>query len=117
VLDTSDSTVWVDGTLSLATEQLDLRAVVAPKDFSLLTLRSPLQVRGSFAHPKVTVDKGPLGLKLGSALLLGLINPLAALLPLVDVGSRQAARENAATCKTRMHQKLQRALPALRSTP
>lgn len=117
VLDTSDSTVWVDGTLSLATEQLDLRAVVAPKDFSVLTLRSPLQIRGSFAHPTVTVDKGPLGLKLGSALLLGLINPLAALLPLVDVGKQQEARASAASCKARMHSKLQRALPALRSTP
>jgi uncharacterized protein involved in outer membrane biogenesis len=111
VLDTSDSTVWVDGTLSLATEQLDLRAVVAPKDFSLLTLRAPLQLRGSFAHPVVTVDKGPVGLKLGSALLLGLLNPLAALLPLVDVGNQQAARASAASCQARMHQKVQRARP------
>jgi uncharacterized protein involved in outer membrane biogenesis len=117
VLDTSDSTVWVDGTLSLATESLDLRAVVAPKDFSVLTLRSPLHIRGSFADPKVSVEKGPLGLKLGSALLLGLVNPLAAILPLVDLGNRKDARANAASCQARMQQKLQRALPALRRTP
>jgi uncharacterized protein involved in outer membrane biogenesis len=115
VLDTRDSTVWADGSLSLATEQLDLRAVVAPKDFSMLTLRAPLQLRGSFAHPTVTVEKGPLGLKLGSALLLGLVNPLAALLPLVDVGRAQEARASAASCQARMHGKLQRALPAARS--
>lgn len=116
VLDTSDSTIWVDGSVSLATEQLDLRAVVAPKDFSVLTLRAPLHIRGSLAHPAVSVEKGPLGLKMGSALLLGLLNPLAALLPLVDVGSRQDAKDNAASCRAHMQRKLQPALapPALR---
>jgi uncharacterized protein involved in outer membrane biogenesis len=115
VVDTSDSTVWVDGTLSLASESLDLRVVVAPKDFSLLTLRAPLHVAGTFAQPQVSVEKGPIGMKLGSALLLGLVNPLAALLPLVDLGNAQDARASAANCQARMHQKLQRALPALRS--
>jgi uncharacterized protein involved in outer membrane biogenesis len=113
VLDTSDSTVWVDGSVSLATEKLDLRAVVAPKDFSLLTLRAPLHIQGSFAHPSVSVEKGPVGLKLGGALLLGLLNPLAALLPLLDGGSRAQAQASAAQCQARMHRKLQSALPAL----
>jgi uncharacterized protein involved in outer membrane biogenesis len=99
VLDTVDSTVWVDGSLSLATEKLDLRVVVAPKDFSVLALRSPLHVTGTFAKPGVQVEKGPLGLKLGAAVLLGLVNPLAALLPLVDTGDSQAARANAARCR------------------
>jgi uncharacterized protein involved in outer membrane biogenesis len=117
VLDTSDSTVWMDGSVSLATETLDLRAVVAPKDFSLLTLRAPLRIQGSLAHPAVTVEKAPLGIKLGSAVLLGLLNPLAALLPLIDAGNPQAARDRAASCQARVHQKLQSALPALRNTP
>jgi uncharacterized protein involved in outer membrane biogenesis len=99
VLDTVDSTVWVDGSLSLATEKLDLRVVVAPKDFSVLALRSPLHVTGTFAKPGVQVEKGPLGLKLGAAVLLGLVNPLAALLPLLDTGDSQAARANAARCR------------------
>ena len=62
------------------------------------------------------MEKGPLGLKLGSALLLGLLNPLAAILPLVDVGNQQDARASAASCQARMHRKLQPALaqPALR---
>jgi uncharacterized protein involved in outer membrane biogenesis len=114
VLDTSDSTVWVDGSVSLATESLDLRAVVAPKDFSLLTLRSPLHIQGSFAAPKVSVEKGPLGMKLGTSLLLGLVNPLAAILPLLDTGNRTEAQANAASCQARMHRKLQTGLPALR---
>jgi uncharacterized protein involved in outer membrane biogenesis len=110
VLDTSDSTVWVDGTLSLASEALDLRAVVAPKDFSLLTLRAPLHIGGTFASPQLAVDPQKLGLKLGGAVLLGLLNPLAAMLPLLDPGSTDAARQNSADCRARMHSRLQRSL-------
>jgi uncharacterized protein involved in outer membrane biogenesis len=117
VLDTSDSTVWVDGTLSLASEALDLRAVVAPKDFSLLTLRAPLHIGGTFAKPQVAVDKGRLGLKVGGAVLLGLLNPLAALLPLVDTGDGTEARQNGADCRARMHSKLQRVLTLQKPLP
>lgn len=99
VIDTTDSTAWVDGTLSLATETLDLRAVTAPKDFSVLTLRSPLHINGSFALPVVSVEAGPVALKLGAALALGLVNPLAAFIPLVDLGGKAAASAKAADCR------------------
>lgn len=111
VLDTRDSTLWADGSVSLATEKLDLRATVAPKDFSVLTLRAPLLIQGSFSHPLVTVEKGSLGMKLGLALLLGLVNPLTTVLPLVDTGNVQEAEAKAATCKARMHKKPQAAQP------
>jgi uncharacterized protein involved in outer membrane biogenesis len=117
VLDTSDSTLWMDGTLSLANETLDLRAVVAPKDFSPLTLRAPLRIGGTFAHVVVGVEKRALGIKLGSTLLLGLINPLAAIIPLVDPGSRNEAQRYATSCRTRLHGKLQRGVSKLRVLP
>ena len=100
VLDTRDSVVWIDGTVSLAHEALDLRAVVAPKDFSPLTLRTPLRVRGSFAQPVVSLQTQAMGQKLGAAFLLGLINPLAALIPLIDPGDTEAARSGAAACQS-----------------
>ncbi len=99
VIDTSDTAIWVEGSLSLATEELALRAVVMPKDFSPLTLRSPLRVTGTFADPSVSIDKAPLGKKLGLAFLLALANPLAALIPLVDGGDTKAAERGAAGCK------------------
>ena len=99
VLDTSDSTIWVDGSLSLATEVIALRAVVSPKDFSPLTLRSPWRVSGSFAHPEVSVDKGPMARKLGAAFLLALVNPLAALLPLIDPGEAKSADQGVSGCR------------------
>ncbi|CAN5286769.1 hypothetical protein BH11PSE9_BH11PSE9_19210 [soil metagenome] len=99
VLDTTDSTLWIDGSLSLATEALDLRVVVTPKDFSPLALRSPIRLRGSFANPNVSIDKGPLIERLGAAGLLALLNPLAAIIPLMDTGSSDDAKAGAAKCQ------------------
>lgn len=99
VLDTRDSVVSVDGQVSLASEALDLRLVVMPRDFSPLALRTPLRVRGSFAAPVVSIDKGRLAGKLAASVLLGLVNPLAALIPLVDPGDDAAATRGAAACR------------------
>ncbi|MEJ6001199.1 AsmA family protein [Paucibacter soli] len=104
VMDTRDSTVWVDGTLSLRQEALDLRVLVSPKDFSPLTLRAPLRVQGQLAAPTLTVDKGPIAAKLAGSLLLGLINPLAALLPLIDLGDGPGARHAAQACEAASRQ-------------
>ena len=99
VLDTPDSVLWIDGSMSLATEAMDLRVVATPKDFSPLALRSPLHIRGSFADPSISLDKGQLGTRLGASALLGLINPLAALLPLIDVGSSVDAKRGVEQCR------------------
>ncbi len=97
VIDTQDSAVLVDGSLSLADESMDLRAVVFPKDFSPLALRTPLLVKGSFSQPEVSVEKAPLARKLGLSVLLGLLNPLAALIPLIDLGDPQGAAAGGAS--------------------
>ena len=79
VLDTRDSLVQIEGTVSLATEALDLRALVTPKDISPLALRTPVRVRGSLGSPQVSLEAGPLGGKLLASGLLALINPLGGL--------------------------------------
>jgi len=99
VVDTTDSTVWVDGSLSLATESLDLRLLVSPKDFSPLALRSPVHLKGSFADPDVSLDKAKLGQRLGAAALLGFLTPIAALIPFFDVGDTDDAKRGASQCK------------------
>lgn len=108
VVDTKDSTVWADGTLSLADEQMDLRAVVTPKDFSPLALRTPLRVQGTFSDPKISLEKAPLARKVGASVLLGLLNPLAALIPLVDPGERQPSGEG---CNALLERAKQHAQP------
>ncbi len=102
VIDTTDSAVWIDGSVSLAAEALDLRAVVSPKDFSPLTLRAPLHVRGSFADPEVSLATSELGGKVAASLLLALLNPLAALIPLIDTGDSDTAQRHAASCHSLM---------------
>jgi uncharacterized protein involved in outer membrane biogenesis len=99
VLDTAASAISVEGSLSLLDETLDLRAVVSPKAFSPLTLRTPLRLRGSFAAPQLLYDPGLLAGKLASSVLLALLNPIAALVPLFDAGDDAAAGKAAARCR------------------
>jgi AsmA family protein len=110
VIDTPDSTIWGQGNVSLADEKLDLVARVEPKDMSPLTLRTPLRVRGTLSDPAVSLEKGPLARKAVPAVLLGLINPLAALLPLIDPGSEKA-RERTAGCQALVAQAQRQAPP------
>jgi uncharacterized protein involved in outer membrane biogenesis len=87
VIDTHDSTVTIAGTADLKQERLDLRGVVKPKDFSLVAVRSPLLVTGSFAAPRASVEPGPIVTRVAlSAALAALVGPLAAILPLIDTG-------------------------------
>ena len=116
VIDTRDSTIWIDGSLSLQTEALDLRAVVSPKDFSPMSVRSPIHVKGTFSNPAVSVEMGPLGAKVGAAALLSLINPLAAVIPFVDPGAQDEAKRAAQQCAA-LASRGTIAKPAAASTP
>jgi hypothetical protein len=53
------------------------------KGFRVFSLRSPLYAKGTFKDPHVGVNVGALALRGGAAVGLGLINPFAALLPLL----------------------------------
>ncbi len=88
VLDTDESVIEVTGTVDLAKEQLALEIQPRNKSLRVLSLRSPLYVAGSFKQPDVGIDKGAVALKLGAATVLGLAAaPVAALLPLLNVGT------------------------------
>lgn len=89
LVDTRDSLLWVQGSLSLATEQLQLQAQVRPKDWSPLTLRTPLHIDGTLGRPVLSLDKPQLMKRAVPAALLALLHPLAALLPLIDAGDNQ----------------------------
>jgi len=89
VVDTRDTTMLVDGNLSLAAETLDLRLTAHPHDFSPLAPRTPVRLVGTFDDPHVRPEVRPLALRAGAAIALALANPLAALLALVDFGQRE----------------------------
>ena len=86
LLDTAVSTVLGSGKVDLAQETLDLTLVPHTRNTSLVSLRGPLHLKGSLAAPVVTLDKAAIFTRSAGAIALGLINPLLALLPLVDTG-------------------------------
>ncbi len=86
VIDTRDTIIRGDGTIDLGKEKLDLTLNPLPKDISIFSGRSPLHVTGSFKDPDFAPDKSSLAKRGGAAILLGLINPLAALIPFIESG-------------------------------
>ena len=98
VLDTSDSTILIDGNVSLANEMLNLRVATSPKDFTPLSLRTPILLKGDLANPSVSVEKGPLAKRVGGAALLALLTPLAAIIPLIDTGDSADAKKADESC-------------------
>ena len=84
LIDTDLALIRIDGSANFATEALDLQVTPLPKQKSIVVLRTPFDVSGSFASPSFKPQLGPLAARAGGAIALGLINPLAALLPLIE---------------------------------
>ncbi len=84
--DTSDTIIVGKGQISLKDETLDLEMKPRPKDRSILALRSPLVVGGTFKDPSFRPDFKRLGLRGAIAVALGTITPPAALLATIEVG-------------------------------
>ena len=84
--DTSDTIIVGKGQISLKDETLDLEMRPRPKDRSILALRSPLVVGGTFKDPSFRPDFKRLGLRGAVAVALGSITPPAALLATIEVG-------------------------------
>ena len=89
VFDTEITTILGTGSIDLKREQLNLTLKQSTKNTSPLALRSPIYVGGSFANPTVQVDKGRMAARAAGAVALGLVNPLLALIPLIDAGPGQ----------------------------
>ena len=86
LMDSQRMLIRGEGQINLHDEALDLRLRAAGKDGSLLALRGPLKVEGSFAAPSVAPEPLPLGGRIAASVGLGLVLPPLALLPLVEVG-------------------------------
>ncbi len=89
--DTTDTIIVGQGTISLRDETLDLLLRPRPKDRSILSLRSPLVVGGTFKDPSFRPDFKRLGLRGAIAVALGSIAPPAALLATIDLGGGKDA--------------------------
>ncbi|MFP3515998.1 AsmA family protein [Pseudomonas sp. SIMBA_077] len=84
VFDTQNAIIYIDGSANFATERLDLKITPESKGFRVFSLRSPLYVRGTFAHPDAGVEAVPLLLRGAGMVALGVIaGPAAGLLALI----------------------------------
>lgn len=86
VLDTTDTIITGDGRVNLAQETMDILLKPIPKDRSILSLRSPLRIGGTFGAPSAGPEKAALASRVGLALLMGAINPLLALAATIETG-------------------------------
>ncbi len=85
VFDTENAVINIDGTTNFATERLDLSINPDSKGVRIVTLRSPLYVRGTFKNPDAGVKPGPLITRGAAAVALGaVLTPAAALLALIS---------------------------------
>ena len=86
VLDTADTIVTGRGSVDLGKEAIALTLTPQPKDKSPLVLRGPLHIGGTFANPAVRIDKGLIAARGLGAIALGIVNPLLAIIPLIETG-------------------------------
>jgi uncharacterized protein involved in outer membrane biogenesis len=91
VIDTDAEKILGAGSIDFAKERYDLTLTAQSKRPSLLALRGPIVVDGSFSAPQVHPAVGPIAARVASSLALGALNPLAALLPLIDTGGSKDA--------------------------
>ncbi len=87
-LDTNEDRVAGKGSLSLYNEALRLQLETESKHFSVGSLQAPINITGTFAAPSVRPDAAVMAERAGAAVALGVVlTPLAALLPLVQLGT------------------------------
>jgi uncharacterized protein involved in outer membrane biogenesis len=85
VFDTENAVINISGTTNFANERMDLSIDPESKGIRIITLRSPLYVKGTFKNPDAGVKAGPLIARGAAAVALGaVVAPAAALLALIS---------------------------------
>ena len=91
VIDTTDTKIVGEGQISLAEETIDMKLSPKAKDVSILSLRTPIHIEGTFKDPIILPDK-ILAIRAGAAVILGVLaTPLAALIPTIETGLAEDA--------------------------
>ena len=92
------------GTIDLKDETVNIQLNGAPKKFTLVRLRAPITISGSWRNPSVGVKPAGAIAQGGIAIALGaLVTPLAAILPFIDPGLAKDANCGAADATAQKH--------------
>ncbi len=92
IVDTEQTRIEGSGTVNLKDEKFNMNLVPKPKNPGILSLRTPVRVYGTFRDADFTLEKTPLLARAGGAIALAFINPLAALIPLIETGPGEDAQ-------------------------
>jgi AsmA family protein len=87
VVDSDTELIRGAGSIDFGDEKYDVSLKAESKKPSLLALRGPIVISGTFKHPVVRPAVGQAIARVGAAVGLGLIAPPLALLPLIDLGN------------------------------
>ena len=102
VIDTAAEKISGEGSIDFAKESYDLTLKAASKHASLVALRGPIRIDGSFKSPQVHVDRAQVAARVGASVALGaVLTPPAALLPLIELGGAEDADCDALTQQAR----------------
>ena len=86
VFDTTVTNVSGNGSINLKTEEMDITLKPTPKDSGIGSLRTPLHIKGTFSEPDIGPDMGKLAARGAGTIVMGIINPLLSIIPLIQEG-------------------------------
>jgi uncharacterized protein involved in outer membrane biogenesis len=87
VIDSSDELIHGAGSIDFRDEKYDISLKADSKKPTLVALRGPIMITGTFKHPVVRPAVGQVVARIGAAVGLGILAPPLALLPLIDLGN------------------------------
>ncbi|MFZ6820285.1 AsmA family protein [Undibacterium sp. Ji22W] len=90
IVDTQQSRLTLQGNVNLQQEKINVEMTQKSKGVRLISLRAPIYIRGTLQHPTTEIDKGVVALRAGAAIALAALAPIAALIPLVNSGSKES---------------------------
>lgn len=83
IVDTNEIAILGKGSIDLVKERVDMLLVPNPKDLALVSLATPVRLKGPFSNIVPTPETKGVAKKVGG-LLLGVVNPSLLLLPLLE---------------------------------
>ncbi len=87
IIDTENVLIKGKGEIDIPKSNLNLKFIPKPKNPSLFSMATPINVTGSWAEPQITPTAGGILKKLGG-IALGTVNPAALALPFLKLGSK-----------------------------
>ena len=102
IVDTSEAVITGAGHVDLGRETLDMTLNTKAKHFTIGSIPTPINIGGRLKSPSIRPAIGPLAVRGGAAVGLGILFPPAALLATIqlgvgnDTGCTQAARKDGA---------------------